>query len=114
MGSGDPMRHTVDGQPSTTWGEFMRPNKLCFRTLLVVKKKHGNPYHPWVCIFTYIWLIFMVNVGNIYTIVPWMRHGEICFFFNDIFGVQKAFRCRIWRSLWRWGLLMEEIPFPTT
>ena len=91
MGSGDPMRHTVDGQPSTTWGEFMRPNKLCFRTLLVVKKKHGNPYHPWVCIFTYIWLIFMVNVGNIYTIVPWMRHGEICFFFLMTF---LAFRKR--------------------
>ena len=46
-------------------------------------------------IFTYIWLIFIVNVGQYTSPMDPMGFGASDFFFHVIFGIQHGILCRM-------------------
>ena len=69
------------------------------RQKAIVSTSHYIPYHPMYGIFTYIWLIFMVNVGN-YTIHGWYRYLNI---YTYIYSIDLD-------SLLSWFIGILELP----
>ena len=101
------------------WVELWRENKqkqlgillgnLVFhlKKLLLLSKyffhemREANQFEwPWIHVFTYMWLIFMVNVGIYHTWIPWVMTSVLCKMAEKYVGEIKTVN----REKTRWSL----------